>query len=77
MELTTLAADVEHFRNRVLQDALAEATAAYWRRRAEDFASVGTPGCDAIAAACLNRARVSVLGGDVEEFYALLEAAVA
>lgn len=32
-----LALDVEHFRARVLQDALNEATAAYWRRRAEAF----------------------------------------
>ena len=29
--------DVDHFRTRVVQDALAEATAAYWRKRAEDF----------------------------------------
>jgi hypothetical protein len=29
-----LAEHVEHFRERVLQDALADATAAYWRRRA-------------------------------------------
>lgn len=28
---------IEHFRRRVLQDALAEATANYWRRRAETF----------------------------------------
>lgn len=28
---------VEHFRRRVLQDALAEATAAYWLRRVEMF----------------------------------------
>lgn len=26
--------DLDHFRHRVLQDALAEATAQYWRRRA-------------------------------------------
>jgi hypothetical protein len=30
-----LAEHVEHFRSRVLSDALNEATAAYWRRRAE------------------------------------------
>jgi hypothetical protein len=30
---------VDHFRARVLQDALAEATAMYWRRRAETFAA--------------------------------------
>jgi len=28
---------VEHFTKRVVQDALAEATAAYWRRRAAVF----------------------------------------
>lgn len=28
---------VDHFRTRVLQDAFAEAEAAYWRRRAEAF----------------------------------------
>lgn len=33
--LTSLAENVEHFRWRVVQDALCEATAAYWRRRAE------------------------------------------
>ncbi len=32
---TALAENVEHFRHRVLQDALSEATAAYWRRRAQ------------------------------------------
>lgn len=32
-----LTAYVEHFRARVLQDALNEATASYWLRRAEQF----------------------------------------
>ena len=32
--MSTLAESVEHFRARVLQDALSEATANYWRRRA-------------------------------------------
>lgn len=32
---TSLAENVEHFRQRVLQDALSEATASYWRRRAQ------------------------------------------
>jgi len=35
--LTGVAEYVEHFRARVLQDALNEATAAYWLRRAEAF----------------------------------------
>jgi hypothetical protein len=37
--------DVDHFRFRVLQDAFAEATASYWRRRAEQFrAALPRPG---------------------------------
>jgi hypothetical protein len=32
-----LTAYVEHFRRRVLQDALAEATNKYWQRRADTF----------------------------------------
>jgi hypothetical protein len=34
---SSVAESVEHFRQRVMQDALSEATAAYWRRRAEVF----------------------------------------
>lgn len=45
-----------HFQLRVLQDAYAEQDPAYWRRRAESFAAVGTPACDEIAQACRNRA---------------------
>lgn len=37
VKLADLESHVEHFRSRVLQDALADATAAYWRRRAETF----------------------------------------
>lgn len=33
----TLPVDLEHFRARLLQDALTEATAAYWLRRAHQF----------------------------------------
>jgi hypothetical protein len=55
---------VAHFRTRVLQDALAQATAAYWRRRAVQFAMVGTPACDEIAEACYNASRIA-LGGDL------------
>jgi hypothetical protein len=37
--------DVDHFRYRVLQDAFAEATAIYWRRRADQFrAALPRPG---------------------------------
>lgn len=39
MKLTDLDEYVEHFRYRVLQDALNEATAAHWRRRADMFTS--------------------------------------
>lgn len=52
-----LAAYVDHFRARVLQDALAEATGAHWQRRAETFAAVGNAACDEIAIACRNHAR--------------------
>lgn len=42
---TDLPEFVEHFRQRVLQDALAEATATYWRRRAQTFlAAMPRPG---------------------------------
>jgi hypothetical protein len=45
MRLSDLPDYVEHFRYRVLQDALSEATAAYWRRRAETFeAALPRPG---------------------------------
>lgn len=35
--VTRLGDYLDHFTRRVLQDAMAEATAAYWLRRAEDF----------------------------------------
>ncbi len=35
--MMTLTQHIEHHRTRVLQDALSEATAAYWRRRADTF----------------------------------------
>ena len=62
-----LADNVAHFRRRVLQDALNEACADYWRRRAEDFEKVGTPECDEIAQACRHRAEVSLVGGTSPE----------
>lgn len=41
----TFVPDLDHFRARVLQDALTEATAAYWIRRAEAFeAAAPRPG---------------------------------
>lgn len=48
--------DVEHFRARVLQDALAEATSSYWLRRAVELEAVGTPTADASALACRRHA---------------------
>lgn len=37
MKATDLPEYVEHFRQRVLQDAFLSASADYWRRRAETF----------------------------------------
>lgn len=45
-----------HFQLRVLQDAWLEQDPAYWLRRADAFAAVGTRTCDEIALACRNRA---------------------
>jgi hypothetical protein len=56
-----LSEHVEHFQARVLQDALQEATASYWRRRAATFARVGNERCDEIAQACRNAATVALL----------------
>jgi hypothetical protein len=67
-----LVEHVEHFQHRVMQDALAEATAAYWEKRARDFDAVGTPSADETAEACRNRARVA-LDGDVTAYYDTLE----
>lgn len=39
MNLADLPDHVEHFRHRVIQDAFAEATAAYWTSRADTFAA--------------------------------------
>jgi hypothetical protein len=59
--LRGLADHVDHFRARVLQDAIAEATSSYWLRRSRAFAAVGTPACDEIAQACRNAASVALL----------------
>jgi len=48
----------ELIRVRAVQQALCEATWAYWMRRAQAFAAVGTEQCDQIAAACRNHARL-------------------
>jgi hypothetical protein len=71
-----LAEYVEHFRARVLQDALNEATASHWRRRAATFAAVGNARCDEIAQACRNAAIVALMhdGIDADVWAALAEA---
>lgn len=61
---TDLADYVEHFRQRVLQDALNEATSSYWLKRAEMFEAVGNARCDEIARACRNRAELALLPDD-------------
>lgn len=60
-----LRAYLLHFRRRVLNDALLEATSFYWNRRADTFAAVGNARCDEIAQACRNHATfVTVYGPD-------------
>lgn len=56
--LSTLPAHLEHFRRRVLYDALLEASSAYWLRRADTFAAVGNARCDETAQACRNHAKL-------------------
>ncbi len=51
-----LAEHVQHFQARVLQDALIEATGAYWLRRAATFDAVGLPGAAETARACRRHA---------------------
>jgi len=70
-------ADVDHFQRRVIVDALKEATAAYWLRRAAQFDAVGNARCDEIAQACRNRAAVSLMPGDEPWVVELLEAGAA
>ena len=53
---------VAHFQARVVQDALTEATSAYWIRRARQFEAVGNDRCDEVALAC--RARASVASSE-------------
>ena len=51
--------DADHFRERVAQDAIAEATAEYWERRAKAFRAVGTATADEAAQSCVNRAALA------------------
>lgn len=43
MSYSDILADPEHFRARVLQDALTEATAVYWERRAVQLDQAAEP----------------------------------
>lgn len=47
---------LERFVSDLLADAMANASATQWRRRADQFAAVGTASCDVIATACRNHA---------------------
>lgn len=53
-----LQAHLTHFRRRVIEDALQEATSTYWQRRADTFDTVGTPSADATALACRRHAQL-------------------
>lgn len=64
VSVARLVEHVEHFQRRVLQDALNEACAGYWRRRAEQFELVGTAACDEVARACRNRALLAEIGDE-------------
>lgn len=50
---------LDRFRACVVQDALNEATATYWQRRADQLAAVGTPDCDHVARLCRHRASLA------------------
>lgn len=57
--MTPLHVDLDQFTHRLLQDALAEATAVYWQRRAATFDAVGTAAAAETAQACRNAAVVA------------------
>lgn len=68
-----LQAHLEHFRRRVLQDALAEGTSAYWLWRATRFDLVGTEACDLIALNCRRHAALIAEIGLDDETTALID----
>lgn len=74
MRTPEIDSEVERLASRLLLDVLNEATAAYWERRADGFANVGTPDCDDIARACRNRAELARMGSDEAEWSELLGA---
>ena len=64
---------LEQCARRLMLEVLAEGSAAYWRRRAEGFAAVGTKDCSEIARACWAKARFVEMGGDETEWAELLD----
>ena len=64
MKITDLEEYVENFRRRVLQDAMSEATAAYWTKRAQQFEAVGNERCFDSARACRHRAQLALSAED-------------
>lgn len=52
-----MATYLEHFQHRLLQDALAEASAAFWRARADDLRAARPTAADYIPAGRLDAAR--------------------
>lgn len=71
--MSALADYMAHFRRRVIEDALLEATSAYWRHRADDFDTVGTPTADATAQACRSHAQLLTDTGLDQEATAVLD----
>lgn len=64
---------LERAAQRMLLDLLLECSAAYWRKRADEFAAVGTEAADEIARACWAKARFVEMGGETEEWAELLD----
>jgi len=65
---------VEHFRTRLLQDAIAAALPSTWRRRAEDFDRVGNQRCTDVATACRRHADLLERSGLAPDLLAELAA---
>jgi hypothetical protein len=68
-----LRTHLTHFRRRVIEDALLEATTAYWLRRADDFTTVGTPAADETALACRRHAQLLAAVGLDTDAHAVLD----
>jgi hypothetical protein len=72
--MSGLVKHVAHFQRRVIQDAITEATADYWDRRAATFTAVGTPGSDHVALACRRHAWLLRDTGLDHEAHTIIEA---